>query len=83
MIMVSTINELHVTAEKTFSALQLHKASEIMQNLLSGQITQKEYASRRDELAQTTSNPKLFAQFMDCHPQRGIKNGDKIQVLVP
>lgn len=81
--MVSTINDLHITAERTFSAEQLCKAGSIVQKFILGQIDQKEYDACRDELAKTTSNPKLFAQFMDCHPQRGIKNGNKIEVLIP
>ncbi|MEI6040332.1 MAG: hypothetical protein WCP93_03215 [Candidatus Berkelbacteria bacterium] len=81
--MVSTINDLHLIAERTFSAEQLCKASVIVQKFILGQINQKEYDAQRDELAQKTSNPKLFAQFMDCHPAKGIKNVNKIQVLIP
>jgi hypothetical protein len=81
--MVMTVKELHISAEQIFSDEILFKAGTIVDQYLSGEISIVQYEHQRNILSQMTSNPELMAKFMDCHPQRRIQNGDKIQVSIP
>lgn len=68
---VLTIAEIHSQANN-FSARTLYLVGMIVSKLRTGEITQKQYEESLEQIANSTSDPRLLKAFALFHPTNNI-----------
>jgi hypothetical protein len=70
---VLTIAEIHNQAN-SFSARTLYLVGLVVEKLRNGEITQKQYEESLEQIANSTSNPRLLKAFALFHPTNIISD---------